>query len=121
MDIIGRSTDDGKPCIVRVLGEGTFPESEVTMTPKVIGRRLFTDGVTHPVYEDERGQFIVVDGERFDGVWIVPEEYQADTPVIVGWEVHRGGQGKRLGVNGWVTPRLPSLEPENLTGCHGQV
>ena len=53
------------------------------MTPQVIGRRLFTDGLTRPVYEDERGQFIVEDGERIDGVWLVPEEDQADTPVIV--------------------------------------
>jgi hypothetical protein len=45
--------------------------------------RLFTDGVTRPVYEDERGQFIVVDGERIDGVWLVSEEEQADTPLIV--------------------------------------
>jgi hypothetical protein len=38
------------------------------MTPRVIGQRLFTDGLTRPVYEDERGQFIVEDGERIDGV-----------------------------------------------------
>ena len=36
-----------------------------------------------PVYEDERGQFIEEDGERVDGVWLVPEEDRADTPVIV--------------------------------------
>jgi hypothetical protein len=28
------------------------------MTTRTIGQRLFTDGVTRPVYEDERGQFI---------------------------------------------------------------
>jgi hypothetical protein len=44
---------------------------------------LFTDGVPRPVYEDEGGQFIVEDGERIDGVWLVPEEDGADTPVIV--------------------------------------
>ena len=53
------------------------------MTPNVIGHRLFTDGVPRPVYEDERGQFIVEDGERIDGLWLVPEEDQADPPVIV--------------------------------------
>jgi hypothetical protein len=53
------------------------------MTPKVIGHRLFTDGATRPVYEDERGQFIEEDGERVDGVWLVPEEDGADTPVVV--------------------------------------
>jgi hypothetical protein len=47
------------------------------------GHRLFTDGVTRPVYQDERGQFIEEDGERVDGVWLVPEEDGADTPVFV--------------------------------------
>jgi hypothetical protein len=42
-----------------------------------------TDGVTRPAYEDERGQFIEEGRERVDGVWPVPEEGQADTPVIV--------------------------------------
>jgi hypothetical protein len=53
------------------------------MTPKVIGHRLFMDGVARPVHEDERGQFIEEDGERVDGVWLVPEEDGPDTPVIV--------------------------------------
>jgi hypothetical protein len=47
------------------------------------GHRLFTDGATRPVYQDERGQFIEEDGERVDGVWLVPEKDGADTPVIV--------------------------------------
>jgi hypothetical protein len=45
--------------------------------------RLFTDGVTRPVYEDERGQFIVEDGERIDGTWLAPKKDGADTPVMV--------------------------------------
>jgi hypothetical protein len=53
------------------------------MNARTIGPRLFTDGVTRPVYEDERGQFIEENGERIDGVWLVPEEDQANTPVIV--------------------------------------
>jgi hypothetical protein len=53
------------------------------MNARTIGHRLFADGVTRPVYEDERGQFILEDGERVDGEWLVPEEDQADTPVIV--------------------------------------
>ena len=53
------------------------------MTARTIGRRLFTDGVPRPVYEAERGQFIEEDGERIDGIWLVPEEDQADTLVIV--------------------------------------
>jgi hypothetical protein len=36
-----------------------------------IGHRLFTDGVTRPVYENERGKFIDEDGERVDGVWLM--------------------------------------------------
>jgi hypothetical protein len=31
---------------------------------------------------DERGQFIVEDGERIDGVWLTPEE-EADVPLVV--------------------------------------
>ena len=53
------------------------------MSERVIGYRLSTDGLTRPVYEDERGQFIVEDGERIDGVWLVPEDDGADTPLIV--------------------------------------
>jgi hypothetical protein len=34
------------------------------MSKRVIGHRLFTDGLTRPVYEYERGQFIVEDGSR---------------------------------------------------------
>jgi hypothetical protein len=33
------------------------------MRSRVVGHWLFTDGVTRPVYEHERGQFIVEDGE----------------------------------------------------------
>jgi hypothetical protein len=53
------------------------------MNARTIGQRLFTDGATRPVYEDERGQFIEEDGERIDGVWLVSEEDRADTPTIV--------------------------------------
>jgi hypothetical protein len=55
----------------------------MAMTARAIGHRLFTDGVTRPVYQDERGQYVVEDGERIDGVRLVPEENQADTPVIM--------------------------------------
>jgi hypothetical protein len=53
------------------------------MSERVIGQRLFADGLARPVYEDERGQFIVEDGERVDGVWLLPEDDGADTPLIV--------------------------------------
>lgn len=35
---------------------------------------------TRPVFEDDRGQFIIEDGERVDGVWLLP----ADEAVSVG-------------------------------------
>ena len=36
-----------------------------------------------PVYEDERGQFVIDDdGNRVDGVWYIPRA--CDTPIIVG-------------------------------------
>jgi len=53
------------------------------MTARPIGLRPFTDGATQPVYGDERGQFIEENGEQVDGAWMVPEEDQADEPVIV--------------------------------------
>jgi hypothetical protein len=53
------------------------------MSERVIGQRQFTDGVTRPVYEDERGQYIVEDGERIDGVWLTPEAEEADVPLIL--------------------------------------
>jgi hypothetical protein len=56
---------------------------EFAMRPQVIGHRLFTDGASRPVYQDERGQFIEEDGVRIDGVWLVPEDDQADVPLIV--------------------------------------
>jgi hypothetical protein len=53
------------------------------MSGKVIGHRTFVDGATQPVFEDEKGQFIFEDGERIDGVWLLPDDDQADRPLIV--------------------------------------
>jgi hypothetical protein len=49
----------------------------------VIGHRLFVDGAVRPTYQDDRGQYVLDDGERIDGLFIVPEEDQADGPLIV--------------------------------------
>jgi hypothetical protein len=49
----------------------------------VIGHRLFVDGTVRPVYQDDRGQFIIEDGERIEGVFIVPEDDAADAPLLV--------------------------------------
>jgi hypothetical protein len=53
------------------------------MSERVIGQRRFTDGVTRLVYEDERGQYIVEDGKRIDGVWMPPQEEEADVPLVL--------------------------------------
>jgi hypothetical protein len=47
---------------------------------RVIGRRLFTDGIERDVYEDAQGRQYVLDpdGEKVYGVWLLP----ADEPVI---------------------------------------
>jgi hypothetical protein len=65
------------------LTRGHHLSSNNAKTTRLIGRRLFTDGVVRPVYQDDPGRFIVEDGERIDGVWLVPEEDRADTPLIV--------------------------------------
>jgi hypothetical protein len=49
----------------------------------VIGHRLFVDGAVRAVYQDDRGQYVLDDGERIDGLFIVPEEDEADTPLIL--------------------------------------
>src|SRR5207244_1712994 len=53
---------------------------DVSNQPRRIGERLFTDGITRPVFEDADGrQFVDDDGQRVYGVWLVP----ADEPAIV--------------------------------------
>jgi hypothetical protein len=52
----------------------------------VIGRRLFTDGVTRRVHSAPDGREYVIghDGERVYGTWLVPEsESEPDTAIIV--------------------------------------
>jgi hypothetical protein len=51
------------------------------MNEGLIGQRRFTDGVTRPVYEDERGQYIVEDGLRIDG-YGCPLKEEADVPEV---------------------------------------
>jgi hypothetical protein len=48
---------------------------------RVIGRRLFTDGLERDVYEDAQGRQYVVDGDREQvyGVWLWP----VDEPHVV--------------------------------------
>ena len=54
------------------------------MSARQIGERLFVDGVTRPVFEDQDGQYVVGDyGEIVNGIWLVPGEPEADTPLLV--------------------------------------
>ena len=48
---------------------------------RIVGRRLFTDGIERDVYEDAEGRQYVLDGdgERVYGEWLLP----ADEPRIV--------------------------------------
>jgi hypothetical protein len=50
----------------------------------VIGRRLFTDGVTWPIHRGPDGREYVIgpDGGRVHGTWLVLEA-EPDTAVIV--------------------------------------
>ena len=48
----------------------------------IIGRRVFTDGSTRDVFLDDVGQYVIDDGEKVRGVWLLEDE--ADEPMIVG-------------------------------------
>jgi hypothetical protein len=52
------------------------------MPDPVLGHRLFTDGVSRPVFLDAAGKQHVVgpDGERVPGVWVLPPEVPSDPP-----------------------------------------
>lgn len=52
------------------------------MPDQPIGQRSFTDGTVREVYADPDGrQYVLVQGERVYGTWLMPEE--CDEPVIV--------------------------------------
>jgi len=53
------------------------------MNDKAIGHQIFTDGITRPVYNDDRGQFVLVDGMPVYGVWLPIKDDTADSPVFV--------------------------------------
>jgi hypothetical protein len=53
------------------------------MSDQAIGHRLFVDGADRPVYRDERGQYVLADGERVHGIWLLPEDEPCDLPLIV--------------------------------------
>jgi hypothetical protein len=48
-----------------------------------IAYRDFVDGACRPIYEDERGQYVLDDeGERVYGVYFIPDD-APDLPIIV--------------------------------------
>jgi hypothetical protein len=53
------------------------------MSDQAIGQRRFVDGTDQSVYLDEWGQYVLDDGERVYGVWLLPEEDACDLPLIV--------------------------------------
>lgn len=41
---------------------------------RIIGYRLFPDGICRAIFEDSAGQYVMTnDGERFYGVYLMPE------------------------------------------------
>ena len=52
-------------------------------TVTILGFVLFTDGVRRPVYADRDRQFVVVDGEKVYGLFLIPEEEWSDVPLVV--------------------------------------
>src|SRR5262245_42697198 len=77
-----------RPCLRPPPGRTTWANRKVLGRQRLhlsatIGHRLFTDGVTSPVYEDDRGQYVVEDGERIDGLFLVPEGDEAGAPLVV--------------------------------------
>jgi hypothetical protein len=49
----------------------------------VVGHRLFVDGGLRPVYQDDRGQHVLKDGERIEGLFMVPNDNSAEAPLVV--------------------------------------
>jgi hypothetical protein len=48
---------------------------------RAIGERLFVDGLTREVFEDNQGQYVLdEDRKKAYGVWLVP----GDEPIIAG-------------------------------------
>lgn len=54
------------------------------MADRILGNRMFIDGERRPIYEDDRGQYVLdpMDGSRTYGVYMIPED-APDLPLIV--------------------------------------
>ncbi len=55
------------------------------MLPGELIGRIQLEGRWRNLFEDARGQYIVVDGEQVRGVWLIPREQTAEEyrPVMV--------------------------------------
>lgn len=54
------------------------------MHPEPIAYIDFTDGTRRPVYQDNRGQYVVdADGTRVRGVWFIPRDEDCAVPAVV--------------------------------------
>jgi hypothetical protein len=53
------------------------------MDQAILGHVFFTDGVRRPVYPDGNRQFVVVDGEKVYGLFLIPQEEWSDVPLVV--------------------------------------
>jgi hypothetical protein len=49
----------------------------------ILGFVLFTDGVRRPVYANGDRQFVVVDGKKVYGLFLIPEQERSDFPLVV--------------------------------------
>jgi hypothetical protein len=53
----------------------------------IIGRVLFTDGIVRPLFRDDAGHQYVIDRDGHTpgyGMWIRPEDDEADVPLTAG-------------------------------------
>jgi hypothetical protein len=53
------------------------------MDEAILGFVLFTDGFRRPVYADGDRPFVVVDGEKVYGLFLIPAEEWFDVPLVV--------------------------------------
>ena len=53
------------------------------MSKRVIGHARFVDGTMRPVYPDGERQYVIDEGERVYGLFLIPDDDRCDGPVIV--------------------------------------
>ena len=53
------------------------------MPDRIIAEVDFVDSARRPVYDGDHGQYVIEDGKKVYGVWFVPPEETADTPLVL--------------------------------------